>query len=135
MVNKDVFDNVHIFDIAHYYCFGLTVCSLVNGVTLSLFEALKLSNEARKTTTAGEIVNLMSIDVHRLQEVIGFLWMVWSSPLQILVAIYLLWTILGAPVLAGFGIMVVLLLANIVIAGVTKKLQVCSTVLFIRSAN
>jgi len=94
-----------------------------------------MSNEARKTTTVGEIVNLMSVDVHRLQEVTGYLWMVWSSPLQILVAIYLLWTLLGASVLAGFAVMVVLLPANIVIAGVTKKLQVGSIARFVRSAK
>jgi len=102
---------------------------------LSFFEALKLSNEARKTTTVGEIINLMSVDVHRLQKVIGFLWMVWSSPLQILVAIYLLWTLLGASVLAGFAVMVVLLPANIVIASVTKKLQVGSIARFVRSTK
>ena len=42
-----------------------------------------MSNEARKDTTVGEIVNLMSVDAQRLQDVTGYLWMLWSSPLQV----------------------------------------------------
>ena len=42
-----------------------------------------MSHEARKDTTVGEIVNLMSVDAQRLQDVTGYLWMLWSSPLQV----------------------------------------------------
>lgn len=42
-----------------------------------------MSNESRTASTVGEIVNLMSVDAQRLQDVTGYLWMFWSCPLQI----------------------------------------------------
>ena len=83
-----------------------------------------MSSEARKTSTVGEIVNLMSVDAQRIQEVIGYLWVTWSSPLQICVAIYMLWSLLGASALAGLVVLIILIPINGVLATATKKLQV-----------
>ena len=83
-----------------------------------------MSSEARKTSTVGEIVNLMSVDGQRIQEVVGYLWMTWSFPLQICVAIYMLWSLLGASVLAGLVVLILLIPINGVLAAATKKLQV-----------
>jgi len=83
-----------------------------------------MSNEARKTTTVGEIVNLMSVDAQRLQDATGYLWMTWSAPLQIGIAIYMLWTLMGVSVLAGLAVMVLIIPINAVIAAVSRKLQV-----------
>ena len=60
-----------------------------------------MNNEARKSSTVGEIVNLMSVDCQRLQDMSGQLWMIWSAPVQILLATVLLWQQLGPSVLAG----------------------------------
>ena len=60
-----------------------------------------MNNEAKKSSTIGEIVNLMSVDCQRLQDMSGQLWMIWSAPLQILLATILLWQQLGPSVLAG----------------------------------
>lgn len=60
-----------------------------------------MNNEARKTSTVGEIVNLMSVDCQRMQDLSGYLWMIWSAPVQITLAMYLLWVQLGPSVLAG----------------------------------
>ena len=83
-----------------------------------------MSNEARKDSTVGEIVNLMSVDAQRLQDVCGYLWMVWSAPLQIGIAIWLLWNEMGVAVLAGLGVMIILFPLNGVLAAIQKKLQV-----------
>ena len=83
-----------------------------------------MSNEARKTSTVGEIVNLMSVDAQRLQDVTGYLWMVWSSPLQIALAMWLLWGILGPSVLAGLGVMVLLIPINGYLATLQRNLQI-----------
>ena len=83
-----------------------------------------MSNESRKTSTVGEIVNLMSVDAQRLQDVTGYLWMVWSAPLQIGIAIYMLWGILGPSVLAGLAVMILLIPVNGVMATIQRKLQV-----------
>lgn len=64
-----------------------------------------MSNESRKTTTVGEIVNLMSVDAQRLQDATGYLWMVWSAPLQIIIAVYMLWGILGKFFFSFFSVL------------------------------
>ena len=66
-----------------------------------VFQSLTMNNEARKTATVGEIVNLMSVDCQRLQDMSGYLWMMWSAPFQIILATLLLWQQLGPSVLAG----------------------------------
>lgn len=71
----------------------------------------------------GEIVNLMSVDTQRLQDVAGYLWSIWSSPLQIALALALLWGQLGVSVLAGLAIMVLLIPVNAVVATKTRKYQ------------
>ena len=83
-----------------------------------------MSNEARKTTTVGEIVNLMSVDAQRMQDLFGYLWMFWSAPLQIIIAIYLLWQELGPSVLAGLGFMLLLIPINGIIGTMQRRLQV-----------
>ena len=83
-----------------------------------------MSNEARKTSTVGEIVNLMSVDAQRLQDVMGYLWMVWSSPLQIVIAVWLLWSSMGPSVLAGVAVMFLLIPVNAVLANIQRKLQI-----------
>ncbi|XP_070201507.1 multidrug resistance-associated protein 1-like isoform X2 [Littorina saxatilis] len=86
-------------------------------------KSLTMSNEARKESTAGEIVNLMSVDCQRLQDVTGFLYALWSSPLIIVLALTLLWGQLGAAVLAGVAIMVLLIPLNAVLALKLRKYQ------------
>ena len=100
------------------------LCEICFSCVAVVLQALTMSSEARKTTTVGEIVNLMSVDAQRLQEVVWYLWMTWSYPLQICVAIYMLWSLLGASVLAGLAILILLIPINGVIATATKKLQV-----------
>jgi len=83
-----------------------------------------MSNEARKTTTVGEIVNLMSVDAQRLQDATGYLWMTWSAPLQIAIAVYMLWSLMGVSVLAGLAVMILIIPINAVTATISRKLQV-----------
>ncbi|KAK7488019.1 hypothetical protein BaRGS_00020764, partial [Batillaria attramentaria] len=86
-------------------------------------KALTISNEARKDSTVGEIVNLMSVDCQRMQDVTGYLYAVWSSPLNIALALWLLWGQLGASVLAGLGIMILLIPLNAILTVKLRKLQ------------
>ncbi|KAJ8315796.1 hypothetical protein KUTeg_007946 [Tegillarca granosa] len=72
-------------------------------------KALTMDNQARKDSTVGEIVNLMSVDTEHIQEVLAYLWAIWSSPLQIIVALYLLYQTLGPSMFAGFGAMVIMI--------------------------
>lgn len=55
-----------------------------------------MSNSARKDSTVGEIVNLMSVDAQRFMDLTTYINMLWSAPLQIGLAIYFLYQILGS---------------------------------------
>ena len=79
---------------------------------------------ARKNTTVGEIVNLMAVDAQRFMELTIYISMVWSAPFQMFFCLYLLWNILGPAVLAGVGVMVLMIPINAVIAKRTRTLQV-----------
>uniref|UniRef100_UPI00398E4C36 multidrug resistance-associated protein 1 n=1 Tax=Pristiophorus japonicus TaxID=55135 RepID=UPI00398E4C36 len=87
-------------------------------------KALVISNAARKTSTVGEIVNLMSVDAQKFMDLITYLNMIWSAPLQVILAMYFLWQNLGPSVLAGVAVMILLVPINGVIAMKTKNLQV-----------
>ncbi|CRL00438.1 CLUMA_CG013703, isoform B [Clunio marinus] len=87
-------------------------------------KALVMSNSARKESTVGEIVNLMAVDAQRFMDLVTYLNMIWSAPLQISLAIYFLWGILGPSVLAGLAVMIILIPVNGVIANKAKNLQI-----------
>lgn len=87
-------------------------------------KALTLSNQARKQYTIGETVNLMSVDAQKLMDVTSFLHLLWSNVLQIALSIFFLWRELGPSVLAGVGMMVLLIPINGILVSKNRKIQV-----------
>ena len=87
------------------------------------FQALTLTSGARKESTVGEIVNLMSIDTQHIQDTINYFWAVWSSPLQIGVCLYFLYEAVGPSMFSGFGVLVLLFPINGIIMSKLHKLQ------------
>ncbi|XP_053766774.1 ATP-binding cassette sub-family C member 3 isoform X2 [Desmodus rotundus] len=83
-------------------------------------KALVISNSVRRESTVGEIVNLMSSDAQHFMDLTPFLNLLWSGPLQIILAIYFLWQNLGPSVLAGVAFLVLQIPLNAVVA--TKML-------------
>jgi len=53
-------------------------------------------------------------------ELMTYINVLWSGPLQIFISIYLLWMVLGPSILAGVGVMVLMIPLSAFIA---KKLQ------------
>lgn len=86
-------------------------------------KSLKLSNSARKTSTVGEIVNLMSVDAQKFQDLMTYINTVWSGPLQIFIALYFLWLTLGPAILTGVGVLALLIPYNLYLTNAVKKLQ------------
>jgi len=86
-------------------------------------KSLSVTAESKKGSTSGEIVNLMSVDCQKIGDILPYLNMLWSSPLQITITIYLLYQILGASVIAGLAVMIVLIPVNGLSAAITRKLQ------------
>lgn len=92
-------------------------------ISLIYKKALVISNNARKESTVGEIVNLMAVDAQRFGDVGNTINILWSAPLQIGLSTYFLWQELGPSVLAGFAILLLLFPTNGVIANISKKLH------------
>ena len=65
----------------------------------------------------GTIINLMAVDSFKVSEIGAYLHFLWASvPVQIAVAVVLLWKILGYSSIAGIVMMILLLPVNIYIA-------------------
>ncbi|KAK0042761.1 multidrug resistance-associated protein 1 [Biomphalaria pfeifferi] len=99
----------------HHSCsLGLRMrASLISSV---FRKSLTMDNQARKESTIGEVVNLMSVDASNIESVMSYLWAIWSSPLQITVSLYLLYNVLGISMFAGAAFLVLLIPANGVIS-------------------
>lgn len=89
-----------------------------------IYQALALNNSARTESTAGEMVNLMSVDAQRLMDLTTYVNILWSSPLTILIALYFLYDAMGPSILAGVGVLVLLIPFNLVVSRIARKLQV-----------
>lgn len=87
-------------------------------------KALKLCNSSRNCSTAGEILNLMSVDAQRLVQLVYSLNQVWSTPLQVCIAIYFLYVTMGASTMAGVAVLLMLIPLNILITRFQRRLQV-----------
>ncbi|KAK1333553.1 LOW QUALITY PROTEIN: hypothetical protein QTO34_005938 [Cnephaeus nilssonii] len=114
------------FCLQYYFqlCFTLGV-NVRTTIMASVYKkALNLSNRARKLYTVGETVNLMSVDAQKLMDVTSFIHLLWSNVLQIVLSIYFLWIELGPSVLAGVGVMLLLIPVNGIIATKNKAIQV-----------
>lgn len=81
--------HVHTYSAKHYTLISTGTYHLVD----LLFQALVISNGARRTSTVGEIVNLMSVDAQRFMDLVTYINMVWSAPLQVVLALYFLWQV------------------------------------------
>ncbi|KAM6951721.1 ATP-binding cassette sub-family C member 3 isoform 2-T2 [Aplochiton taeniatus] len=106
------------------YCFvtGMRLRTAIIGAIYR--KSLVITNAAKRMSTVGEIVNLMSVDAQRFMDLTTFLNMLWSAPLQIVLALYFLWQNLGPSVLAGVAVMVLLIPLNAAIAMKTRAYQV-----------
>ena len=71
------------------------------------------------------MVTLMAADAQRFNDVIDFIHLLWSCPLQILLAVVFLWAELGPSVLAGLLVMVLMVPINGLLATKSKSFQVC----------
>uniref|UniRef100_A0AAR2J8R4 ABC-type glutathione-S-conjugate transporter n=1 Tax=Pygocentrus nattereri TaxID=42514 RepID=A0AAR2J8R4_PYGNA len=93
-------------------------------ITAAVYKkALTLSNDARKESTVGQMVTLISADAHCFNEVTNFIHLLWSCPVQIALALSFLWVELGPSVLAGLLVMVLMVPINGLLAIKSKSFQ------------
>ena len=80
-----------------------------------------LSSAGRKSYTTGEIVNLMAVDSQRMVDFLSVANFLYAGPLEMGIALYLLWRQLGIATLAGIIFMVLLLPTNGFIAAKMRQ--------------
>lgn len=102
------------------YMVGFRIRTALIGVIYR--KSLVVSNATRKESTVGEITNLMSIDADRFTDLLLYINLVWSAPLQIAIAMYFLWSILGVSVLAGVAVMMLSMPITGIILNMLRKL-------------
>lgn len=100
---------------------GMKIKSALTSVIYD--KSLVISNETKQASNTGDIVNLMSVDVQRLQDLVQNLQIIWSGPFQIIICLYSLHGLLGNSMWAGVLIMIIMIPLNAVIAKYQKKLQ------------
>uniref|UniRef100_A0A803WEM7 Multidrug resistance-associated protein 4 n=1 Tax=Ficedula albicollis TaxID=59894 RepID=A0A803WEM7_FICAL len=117
-------------NVAYCYAGALSVCTLILAIMHHLYfyhvqragmklrvamchmiyrKALRLSNAAMAKTTTGQIVNLLSNDVNKFDQVTIFLHFLWAGPLQAIAVTVLLWVKIGPSCLAGMAVLIILL--------------------------
>ncbi len=87
---------------------------------------MRLSSSGRKEFSNGEIANVMSVDSQRVIEFFVMVNTFWSAPLQISIALILLWQQLGIATLTGMIFMIILLPLN---AYITTRMKTMQTIL------
>jgi len=102
----------------------VTGMRIKGGLASAIYKkSLKLSNEGRAAKTTGDIVNYMSVDAQRLQDLTQFGQQLWSAPFQIIICMVSLYQLVGWSMLAGVGVMVVMIPLNGWISRVMRSLQ------------
>ncbi|KAG1691087.1 Multidrug resistance-associated protein 1 [Nymphon striatum] len=118
-------EGLSVLECQYFYLMYSVAAEFRSSLIAAIYKkALIISNNARKESTTGEIVNLMSVDTQHFLDLMPFLYVIWSAPLQIILAIYFLWTIIGPSVLTGVAIMVLAIPLNGVVANITHTLQI-----------
>ncbi|KAF9993545.1 hypothetical protein BGZ80_005031 [Entomortierella chlamydospora] len=112
--------------VLHQYfhlCFRTGMHIRAGLVTAIYQKSLRLSNSARQDFTVGEIVNHMSIDAQRLQDLVSYLHVVWSGLFQITIALYLLYDTMSWAIFAGVAIMILAIPLNAKLSVFMKNFQ------------
>lgn len=90
---------------------------------LTYHATLRASSYSRGLSSTGEVINIMANDAQQLQRFLSFVGLTLVAPLQIIIAIYLIYNEIGNAVWVGVGFMIVLGPINGLIFGQVSKLR------------
>eukprot|EP00526_Cylindrotheca_closterium_P003151 CAMPEP_0113648326 /NCGR_PEP_ID=MMETSP0017_2-20120614/25628_1 /TAXON_ID=2856 /ORGANISM="Cylindrotheca closterium" /LENGTH=1434 /DNA_ID=CAMNT_0000560529 /DNA_START=278 /DNA_END=4582 /DNA_ORIENTATION=+ /assembly_acc=CAM_ASM_000147 len=91
--------------------------------TMLYRKSLNVSAAGRAKTSTGQVVNMMSNDTMQLQRFLQFIGLTMSAPIQIVVALYLIFQQVGNATWVGVGYMVVLAPVNMVVFSIVSKMR------------
>ncbi|XP_042518480.1 ABC transporter C family member 7-like [Macadamia integrifolia] len=84
-------------------------------------KGLRLSSQSKQGHTSGENINLMSVDVARIGLFSWYLHNIWKVPVQIILALLILYERLGLASLVAFVATIILMLANVPLEKLQEK--------------
>jgi len=86
-------------------------------------KSLALSSQSRRSRTSGEMINIISVDADRVGIFGWYMHDLWLVPLQVGMAMFILYSTLGLASLAALGATVVIMLANVPPGKMQEKFQ------------
>ncbi|CAL5032421.1 unnamed protein product [Urochloa decumbens] len=86
-------------------------------------KGLQLSFSSRQKYTSGEIINYMDVDIKRISGFLQCMYNIWILPIELILAVYVLYKNLGAGAWAGLAATLVVLTCNIPLTRMGKELQ------------
>ena len=90
-----------------------------------LFQALRLAPSTRRTTTTGEIVNIMSVDAQKIHDFCCWMHESWAGFVTLVFSVTLLYFVIGPVAFASLLVLLILLPLNSLLMGkYYTKLQV-----------
>jgi len=101
--------------------FGVRCRAALNALIYD--KAIHQERSSHQKVSSGFIVNLVGTDTLRIATFSGFMHSAWHHPLQLIVAICLLYYLLGAPALIGSSTLLLLLLGSILISRQQTKIR------------
>jgi ABC-type multidrug transport system, ATPase and permease components len=113
------------FCLRHYF-FKCYLCGLRmrSAIVVQVYKkALVLSSAERQRCTVGEVMNLMTVDAQRIQDLTTYLHAIWYSFVQIGISLYFLWGQLGPSCLGGLAVILIMVPLNKTIASWMGNLQ------------
>eukprot|EP01124_Arcella_intermedia_P001248 TRINITY_DN1068_c0_g1_i1.p1 TRINITY_DN1068_c0_g1~~TRINITY_DN1068_c0_g1_i1.p1 ORF type:complete len:328 (+),score=71.96 TRINITY_DN1068_c0_g1_i1:386-1369(+) len=107
-------------------CLFLTnrLCMNIRSSLIALVykKSLKLPHTGKQKST-GEIVNLQSIDSSKASEFATNIHVVWAAPIQLIIALVLLWTVMGATGLVGLGVILLTTPMQVKLFSIISEIQ------------
>lgn len=107
----------------NFQCTNLGMAIRSTLITVVYRKGVKLTNAARLTHGLGQIVNYMSVDVQVLADVILQVHNLWLLPIQVGIALVILYSVVGWSMLAGLLVMVTIVAFSTWISGQQRKFQ------------
>ncbi|XP_054154950.1 ATP-binding cassette sub-family C member 2-like [Oppia nitens] len=89
-------------------------------------KALVLSNDSKRLTPNGEIVNMMTVDCQRIIDYLLYPPLLFTIPIQIGLAVFFIWQQLGVAAFVGLGMMIAIIPISFVLTvfnGLSKQKQ------------
>ncbi|KAK3802036.1 hypothetical protein RRG08_064629 [Elysia crispata] len=87
-------------------------------------KSLTMNAEGRRNFTVGNVVNLMTVDCQRFRDLITKLYALFSWPVQISIAFFLLYNVLGIAFVAGIITLLLLMPTNAKLTTSLKGIQI-----------